>query len=82
MVDALGMEDFYISLGSYDDTTEIARELKKIPTSNRLYHLDEYSASGHKTYAFFNFKPGYDQVRTNVVNILEGKMKPISSSSK
>ena len=46
------------------------------------YHLDEYSKTGHKTYAFFKTKPGYDQVKTNVVNILEGKMKPVSGSSK
>lgn len=82
VVDAAGKEDFYISLGSYDDTTAIARELGEIAKSGRVYHVDEYSKHGHTTYALFNVKPGYDQVRTNVVNILEGKMKPISRSSK
>lgn len=82
VLDTAGKEDFYISLGSYDDTTEVARELKEIPKAERLYHLDEYTASGHRTYAFFNTKPDYDQARTNVVNILEGKMKPISGSPK
>jgi hypothetical protein len=82
VVDAAGKEDFYISLGSYDTTTEIARELGEISKSARTYHLDEYTETGHKTYAFFKMKPGYDEVRSNVVNILEGRMKPVSSSSK
>lgn len=82
VTDAAGTEGFYISLGSYDDTTAISRELGEISKSDRMYHLDEYTKTGHKTYAFFKAKPEYDAVRTNVVNILEGKMKPVSGSSK
>jgi tetratricopeptide (TPR) repeat protein len=77
-----GDVDYYISLGSYDSTTEIARELGEIPKSERLYHLDEYTDNQHKTYAFFKSKPDYDEVRSVVLSVLEGKRKPISGTTR
>jgi hypothetical protein len=77
-----GEVDYYISLGSYDSTTEIARELGEIAKDQRLYHLDEYTESHHKTYAFFKTKPDYEEVRAAVVNALEGKLKPISGTTR
>jgi tetratricopeptide (TPR) repeat protein len=77
-----GEVDYYISLGSYDSTTEIARELGEIPKNERLYHLDEYTDTQHKTYAFFKTKPGYDEVRSVVLSVLEGKLKPISGTTR
>lgn len=81
-MDKKGEEEFHISLGSYDDTTEIARELGEISKNERLYHLDEYRGTQHKTYAFFKTKPDYDRIRPTVLNILEGKLTPISASSR
>jgi tetratricopeptide (TPR) repeat protein len=76
-----GEVDYYISLGSYDSTTEIARELGEIRKNERLYHLDEYTDTQHRTYAIFKTKPDYDEVRATVVNVLEGKLKPISGTT-
>lgn len=81
VVNKKGDEEFHISLGSYDSTTQIARELGEISMGQRLYHLDEYRGALHKTYAFFKEKPDYDKVRTTVVSVLEGKLKPMSASS-
>jgi tetratricopeptide (TPR) repeat protein len=80
IVDKKGIEQSNISLGSYDVTTEISRELGETSKDQRLYHLDAYQGSLHTTYAFFEEKPEYDRVRPMVVNILEGKLKPISGS--
>jgi tetratricopeptide (TPR) repeat protein len=77
-----GDTDFYISLGSYDSTTEIARELGESTGNERLYHLDEYTDNHHATYGFFKTKPDYDEVRPMVVSVLEGKLKPTSTSTR
>jgi tetratricopeptide (TPR) repeat protein len=77
-----GDVDYYISLGSYDATTEIARELGEIPKNQRLYHLDEYIDNRHSTYAFFKTKPEYDEVRSVVLSVLQGKLKPTSSTTR
>jgi len=82
IVDKKGMEQFNISLGSYDLTTDVSRELGEISKDQRMYHLDEYQGSMHKTYGFFEEKPDYDRVRAMVVNVLEGKLKPVSASRK
>jgi tetratricopeptide (TPR) repeat protein len=74
--------DYYLSLGSYDSTTEIARELGEIPKDGRMYHLDEYTENHHATYGFFKTKPDYDEVRPMVVNVLEGKLKPTSGTTR
>ncbi|MGZ4985210.1 MAG: tetratricopeptide repeat protein [Chthoniobacterales bacterium] len=76
-----GTEDFYLSLGSYDDTTEIARELGQISKEQRIYHLDEYRKNAHRTYGMFQEQPDYDKVREIVLSVLEGKQKPISASA-
>ncbi|HKP04461.1 MAG TPA: tetratricopeptide repeat protein [Chthoniobacterales bacterium] len=76
-----GEVDYYLSLGSYDDTTAIARELGELKEDERLYHLDEYTDTGHRTFAFFKTRPEYEEVRSAVVRALGGKSKPISGSS-
>lgn len=81
IVDKKGEEKSNISLGSYDVTTDMSRELGEIPKDQRMYHLDRYEGSLHKTYAFFKEKPDYDRVRSMVVSILEGKLNPVSASS-
>ena len=72
-------QDFEITLGSYDTTTQIARDTGSISENERLFHLDGYFADGeHRTYAFFKGEPEYDDVQKMVVEILDGKMKAIS----
>jgi tetratricopeptide (TPR) repeat protein len=77
-------EDFRISLGSYEMTNAIWRETTKpAPKSGeRLFHLDGYfKGGGHATYGMFAPEPSYDQMRTRVIQILEGRSKPVSSST-
>lgn len=82
VVDKKGFEEFYLSLGSYDDTTEIAREVGEIGKNERVYHLDEYRKDEHKNYAFFGRNLTYDELRPIVVDVLQGKREPISRSSR
>ncbi|MBN2382431.1 tetratricopeptide repeat protein [bacterium] len=82
VTDSSGREDYYISLGSYDTTTEIARELGEIGNDQRAYHIDKYDGPEHKTFTHFNEEPKYDAVRKIVVNILQGNCNAISGSRK
>jgi tetratricopeptide (TPR) repeat protein len=77
-----GEVDYYISLGSYDTTTEISRELGEIPKNERMYHLDEYTDNHHATYGLFKTKPDYEEVRSMVLSLLEGKLKPTSGTTR
>lgn len=75
-------EEFRISLGSYDLTNSVWRATTK-PTpkeGERLFHLDGYFPSAHATYGMFFPEPSYDEVRKMVINILEGKDKPVSGT--
>lgn len=84
MISKPGTEDFKISLGSYDLTSNIWRETTK-PTpkeGERLFHLDGYFMNGHATYGMYHPAPTYDETRAIVVKILEGKAKPVSSSTR
>ena len=78
-------EDFRISLGSYDSTNSIwaAMADPKPKEGERLFHLDGYFKGGrHATYGMYPPpEPTYDQIREIVVKILEGKDKPVTSSS-
>ena len=77
-----GRETSFISLGSYDATTAIARELGEIPKTARAYHIDRYEGASHQTYAHFNEKPSYETVRKATVEILGGKARAVSGSSR
>lgn len=81
VIDEKGFESFYISLGSYDLTTDIARELGEISSYERAYHLDYYEKDTHISYGHFNNKLSYDQTRKMVIDILNNKLKPLSSSN-
>ena len=78
-------EEFRISLGSYDTTHNIwaAMADPKPKEGERLFHLDGYYKGGrHATFGMYPPpEPSYDQIREIVVKILEGKDKPVSSSS-
>ena len=72
---------FDVSLGSYDSTTNISRELGEIGPDDRVFHLDGYAPDGsHYTYAFYNSEPDYDTVRKLVFKVLAGKHSAISST--
>ncbi|MDB2438485.1 tetratricopeptide repeat protein [Hellea sp.] len=72
---------FEVSLGSYDGTTAISRELGEIGPDERIYHLDGYAPNGsHFTYAFFNTIPPYEAVKEIALKKLAGENKSISST--
>jgi tetratricopeptide (TPR) repeat protein len=81
--DAEDKEDYRISLGSYEFDQAIWRETTKPKPKDgeRLFHLDGYFKWGHATYGFYAPEPTYDQVRVKVIQILENKSKPVSSST-
>lgn len=84
MISKPGTEDFRISLGSYNMTNNIWREMTK-PTpkeGERLFHLDGYFGNSHATYGMYHPPPTYDETRTIVTKILEGKARPVSSSTR
>jgi tetratricopeptide (TPR) repeat protein len=72
--------DYRISLGSYESTNAMWRELEKRGADERIFHLDGYYDWGHATFGMFNPEPGYDQVRAMIVDIIEGRREAISSS--
>lgn len=76
-------EKYRISLGSYDTTNRIWRETTKPKPKNdaRLYHLDGYFPGRHATYGMYASEPSYDNVKNQVIEILERKRKAISSST-
>jgi hypothetical protein len=70
-----------VTLGSYDFTTQIAREAGQIKPDERVYHLDYYRGNEHRTYGLFDVTPPtYDKTRAMVIDIVKGKGKPVSSS--
>lgn len=75
------LEDYYLSLGSYEATTQFARESGQIKAGERLYHLDQYLPRGHATFAMVAGLPAYGDVKQWVREIVEGKRKPATSSS-
>jgi tetratricopeptide (TPR) repeat protein len=85
VVDAAGKEQFRYSLGSYDETTEVARSIGQVGARDRLYHLDYYrneaSSRVHRTYGFFKYQPGYATLREIVVKAMKGEAQPVSASA-
>lgn len=72
--------DLIVSLGSYEATTKIARELGEIKPNGRMYHLDGYEPDGgHKTFAMFKKLPDYEKVKELAVKALKGTLKEESS---
>lgn len=78
---ATGTPKFDVSLGSYDETTQLARELGDIGADERIYHLDGYAPNGsHYTYVFFSSLPDYEVVRELALKVLAGQLEAISST--
>jgi hypothetical protein len=80
ITDQNGDEDFYISLGSYQSINEISWELGELARDQRLYHLDRYDQGMHSTLQFYEGKPSYDAVRTDVLGALTGRLEPVSAT--
>jgi hypothetical protein len=74
--------DGFISLGSYDSITQLARASNAIKPNERVYHLDGYWGDGtHLTYGIYHKKPDYDWTKEKVVAILENKLEAITSAT-
>lgn len=58
-----GREVGRYSLGSYDLTTNVAREAGEIGKKDRLYHIDYYAPQAHSAVAFYRTMPTYDEAR-------------------
>ena len=81
VLDEKGKATRRISLGSYDFTTNVARETGEIKPDERLYHLDDYEGPTHRTLGFYKKCPSYRETRKAVQDYLEGKKKPISGTT-
>lgn len=82
VTDKTGHEQFWLSLGSYQSTTEIARQTGSISDSERVYHLDYYDAGLHSLQAMYNAKPGFDELRSVTKQIITEKMEEYESTEK
>lgn len=87
IADGEGKEVKYvISLGSYDFTNQINKELGLIKEGERSYHLDRYrripGGTQHETFGMFNEKPSYEETKKMVEGIISGKVKPLIGSTK
>ena len=70
------VEEFRISLGSYEDTNKVSAELGELKPGERLFHLDGYFKDGvHATYGFYKAEPTYDETRKKVLPIIETRTK-------
>ena len=83
--DAKGKQVLYrVSLGSYDITTQIAREGGVIKPGERMYHLDSYrstpTGTSHRTYRMFTAKPTYEETRKLVGEVVLDKIQPASGT--
>lgn len=61
---------YHISLGSYTLTNQHMRESGRLQPDERIFHLDEYRASGHRLLGFFKGEPPYDVVKGAVQDTL------------
>ena len=75
-----GDEDYVVSLGSYEATNEVSRELGELKKGQRLYHLDGYYNGGasHRTYGFYEGQPSYDAIKQQVKKVIEGSLDAVS----
>jgi hypothetical protein len=81
VLDEKGDSAQQISLGSYEMTTLLAREQGQIKADERMYHLDQYTPQSHATLGMFKKEPTYEETRQQVIAFIEGKVKPMSSTT-
>lgn len=74
-------DKFEVSLGSYDATTRISRELGSVGPDERMFHLDGYAPNGnHYTYGFFSPMPSYEATREMALRAFAGEQEIMSST--
>src|SRR5262245_24405593 len=72
-------EAYALSLGSYRGAQEARWQITEPPPDRRIYHLDGYWPGGaHATYDFYKGMPSYETIRAVVIEVLEGRRRPIS----
>lgn len=72
---------YKVTLGSYDYTTRLARELGEIGPDERRFHMDTYFDNGyHETLGFFNGNPGWEKARGIAIQRVKGEAHILSSS--
>jgi tetratricopeptide (TPR) repeat protein len=71
---------YRVSLGSYELTDQIAHQTGELKPGERGFHLDGYYPDEHRTFAFYNKEPTYEETRKLVVEVIEGKAQPISAT--
>ena len=69
-----------ITLGSYEIDTRYAREAGKIGPNERMFTLDETTRQGHYTWNMYRGQPSYENLKREIIEILKGQRKPVSSS--
>jgi tetratricopeptide (TPR) repeat protein len=76
---------YFFALESDDSTTQMAREMHQLGPEERMYSVDRFEQRAdvrlHATYALMKGRPTYDAVRALVIDSVEGRRKPGSSSS-
>lgn len=71
-----------VTLGSYDFTTKVAKEIENKPADWRMWHLDAYEPDGrHATLGMFgDGEPSYDAARATAIAWFKGEFSAMSSS--
>jgi hypothetical protein len=62
--------EYTISLGSYAATNQYMRQRGMLQPDERLFHLDENRADGHRALGFYTGEPPYDVIKGVVQDIL------------
>lgn len=79
--DSEKVSTMFISLGSYTVLNEMLHKSGELKEGQKTYHLDGYWTDGkHATYGFFDEgMPNYEVIKQQVIEIIKGNQKSISS---
>ena len=73
--------DYRVTLGSHKAATEAARARGEIGKDQCVFQLDgQYADNEHRAFGTYKKEPSYEATRIRVVEVLEGKLTPVSSS--
>jgi tetratricopeptide (TPR) repeat protein len=77
---------YVFTLETGDSDTKFARERGTLRNDERIYSLDRYENNGqvsrHSTFGLMSKRPDYDAVRAMVVDAVEGRLRPVTSSTR
>jgi tetratricopeptide (TPR) repeat protein len=74
-------EDYRLTYSSDEAVTRMAREMGSLAEGKSLYQLDKREAKGRTTYANFSEPQSYEAVRARVAEVMDGRIKPLSSNA-